>query len=159
MKLPEGEEYGYHFCMVRRLTALLRKCEGKEKRVVCCSYCPAKFYNKIGVVRKEGEKPKKGIVRTAEELRVEHELVCQQVTSQRFAPQEKLPAPGKNILKFRGWGHLFKNPMFGTAIFLRELTLPDTLSSNPKSSRSVHPQFIHKLLFNVYLFHNIFFIV
>ena len=54
MKLPNREEYDYHFCVVRHLTALLRKCDGKLKKVVCCSYCPARFYNKIGVVQKEG---------------------------------------------------------------------------------------------------------
>ena len=35
----------------------------------------------------------------------------------------------------------------GSEIFLRELTLSSTLSSNPKSSHSVDPQFSHKLLF------------
>ena len=35
-------------------------------------------------------------------------------------------------------------------IFLRELTLSSTLSSNPKSSHSVDPQFSHKLLFYVH---------
>ena len=35
----------------------------------------------------------------------------------------------------------------GTEIFLRELTLSDTLSSIPKSSRSVDLQFSHKLQF------------
>ena len=34
MKLPKGEEFDYHFCVVRRLSALLRKCEGKDKKVV-----------------------------------------------------------------------------------------------------------------------------
>ena len=37
-----------------------------------------------------------------------------------------------------------------TEIFLRELTLSSTLSSNPKSSHSVDPQFPHKLLFYVH---------
>jgi hypothetical protein len=35
----------------------------------------------------------------------------------------------------------------GTEIFLRELTLSNMLSSNPKSSRSVDLQFSHKLQF------------
>jgi hypothetical protein len=40
----------------------------------------------------------------------------------------------------------------GTEIFVRELTLSNTLSSNPKSSHSVDPQFFHKLL--LYLHYN-----
>jgi hypothetical protein len=35
-------------------------------------------------------------------------------------------------------------------IFLRELTLSNTLSSNPKSSHSVDPQFSHKLLSSIF---------
>jgi hypothetical protein len=41
----------------------------------------------------------------------------------------------------------FHFPFLGTEIFLRELTLSNTLSSNPKSSRSVDLQFSHKLQF------------
>ena len=93
MKLPKGGEYDYHFCVVRRLTALLRKCEGKVKKVVCCSYCPARFYNKIGNVLEEEGKFRKGVVKNAEQLRIEHEAVCQQITGQQIAPQEKLPKP------------------------------------------------------------------
>ena len=37
-----------------------------------------------------------------------------------------------------------------TEICLRELTLSRTLNPNPKSSRSVDPQFSHKLLFYVH---------
>ena len=47
----------------------------------------------------------------------------------------------------------------GTEIFLRELTLSSTLSSNPKSSRSVDLQFLHKLLFYIHKFYDKFFIV
>ena len=47
----------------------------------------------------------------------------------------------------------------GTEIFLRELTLSSTLSSNPKSSRSVDLQFLHKLLFYLHKFYDKFFIV
>jgi hypothetical protein len=38
----------------------------------------------------------------------------------------------------------------GTEILLRELTLSNTLSSNPKSSRSVDLPFSHKLQFYLY---------
>ena len=41
----------------------------------------------------------------------------------------------------------FRSACLRTEIFLRELTLSSTLSSNPKSSHSVDPQFSHKLLF------------
>jgi hypothetical protein len=41
----------------------------------------------------------------------------------------------------------FHFPCLGTEIFLRELTLSNTLSSNPKSSRSIDLQFSHKLQF------------
>jgi hypothetical protein len=41
----------------------------------------------------------------------------------------------------------FHFPCLGTEIFLRELTLSNTLSSNPKSSRSVDLQFSYKLQF------------
>jgi hypothetical protein len=41
----------------------------------------------------------------------------------------------------------FRSACRGTEIFLRELTLVNTLSSNPKSSRSVDLAFSHKLLF------------
>ena len=85
MKLPEGGEFDYHFCVVKRLSALLRRCEGKEKRVVCCSYCPARFYNKIGTVLKEGVNHRKGVVKTAKELRIEHEKVCQHLTGERIS--------------------------------------------------------------------------
>ena len=115
MKLPNGKEYDYHFCVIRRLTALLQRCDGREKKVVCCSYCPARFYNKIGAVLEKGIKPKKGVVKTADELRLEHEEVCQQLTGERIAPQEKLPKPGENILEFRKWDHLFPNTMFAVA--------------------------------------------
>ena len=37
-----------------------------------------------------------------------------------------------------------------TEICLRELTISRTLNTNPKSSRSVDPQFSHKLLFHVH---------
>ena len=47
----------------------------------------------------------------------------------------------------------------GTEIFLRELTLSSTLSSNPKSSRCVDLQFFHKLLFYLQKFYDKFFIV
>jgi hypothetical protein len=42
----------------------------------------------------------------------------------------------------------FHFPCLGTDIFLRELTPSNTLSSDPKSSRSVDLQFSHKLQFN-----------
>jgi hypothetical protein len=41
----------------------------------------------------------------------------------------------------------FRSACRGTEIFLRELTLLNTLSSNPKSSRSVDLAFSYKLLF------------
>ena len=41
----------------------------------------------------------------------------------------------------------FRSACGGTEIFLRELALLNTLSSNPKSSRSVGLVFSHKLLF------------
>ena len=41
----------------------------------------------------------------------------------------------------------FRSACGGTEIFLRELALLNTLSSNPKSSRSVGLAFSHKLLF------------
>ena len=44
----------------------------------------------------------------------------------------------------------FRSACLRTEIFLRELTLSSTLSSNPKSSYSVDPQFSHKLLFYVH---------
>ena len=44
----------------------------------------------------------------------------------------------------------FRSACLRTEIFLRELTLSSTLSSNPKSSHSVDPQFSHKLLFYVH---------
>ena len=47
----------------------------------------------------------------------------------------------------------------GTKIFLRELTLSSTLSSNPKSSRSVDLQFFNKLLFYLHKYYDKFFIV
>ena len=47
----------------------------------------------------------------------------------------------------------------GTEIFVRELTLSSALSSNPKSSRSVDLQFLHKLLFYLHKFYDKFFIV
>ena len=115
MWLPKGEEFEYHFCVVRCLSALLRKCEGKVKKVTCFSYCPAWFYNKIGnVLEKEG-KVRIGEVKNAEQLRIEQEAVCQQVTGQQMAPSEKLPQPGKNILEFKKWDHLFGTPMRGYA--------------------------------------------
>ena len=113
MKLPQGGEFDYHFCVVKRLSALLRKCEGKDKKVVCCSYCSARFYNKIGIVEREGKAPRKGVVKNAQELRVEHELVCKQVTNQKYTPQEKMPKPGENILEL-GHGTIFlKAPCLG----------------------------------------------
>ena len=45
----------------------------------------------------------------------------------------------------------FHFPCLGTEIFLRELTLSNTLSSNPKSSRSIDVQFSHKLQFYLHL--------
>ena len=44
----------------------------------------------------------------------------------------------------------FRSVCLRTEIFLRELTLSSTLSSNPKSSHSVVPQFFHKLVFYVH---------
>ena len=41
----------------------------------------------------------------------------------------------------------FRSACRGTEIFLRQLTLLNTLSSNPKSSRSVDLAFSYKLLF------------
>ena len=41
----------------------------------------------------------------------------------------------------------FRSACLRTEIFLGELTLSSTLSSNPKSSHFVDPQFSHKLLF------------
>ena len=41
----------------------------------------------------------------------------------------------------------FRSACGGTEIFLRELALSNTLSSNPKSSRSVGLAFSHKLVF------------
>ena len=41
----------------------------------------------------------------------------------------------------------FRSACGGTEIFLRELALSNTLSSNPKSSCSVGLAFSHKLLF------------
>jgi hypothetical protein len=41
----------------------------------------------------------------------------------------------------------FRSACLGIEIFLRELTLSKTLSSNPKSSRSLDLAFSHKLLF------------
>ena len=116
MKLPEGEKYDYHFCVVRYLGALLR-CDGKVKKVVCCSYCPARFYNKIGIVKESRKPPRKGVIRNANELCIEHEKVCPQVTDHKMAPQDKLPKPGENILEFKKWNHLFQNPMLGVADF------------------------------------------
>ena len=45
----------------------------------------------------------------------------------------------------------------GTEIFLRELTLSSTLSSNPKSSRIVDLKYFHKLLFYLHKFYDKFF--
>ena len=38
LKLPLGSGFDYHFCTIHRLSALLRMCEGREKRVVNCSF-------------------------------------------------------------------------------------------------------------------------
>jgi hypothetical protein len=51
----------------------------------------------------------------------------------------------------------FHYACLGTEIFLRELTLSSTLSSNPKTSRAVNTQFSHKMLFYLRQFHNKFF--
>ena len=51
----------------------------------------------------------------------------------------------------------FRSACLRTEIFLRELTLSSTLSSNPKSSHSVDPQFSHKLVFYVHKIHDKFF--
>ena len=37
--------------------------------------------------------------------------MCQVITGEIFTPREKLPEPGKNILKFKKWDHLFKSPL------------------------------------------------
>ena len=47
----------------------------------------------------------------------------------------------------------------GTELFLQELTLSSTLSSNPKSSRSIDLQLFHKLLFYLHKFYDKYFIV
>ena len=47
----------------------------------------------------------------------------------------------------------------GTEIFLQGLILSSTLSSNPKSSRSVDLQFFHKLLSYLHKLYDKFFIV
>ena len=44
----------------------------------------------------------------------------------------------------------FRSACLRTEIFLRELTLSSTLSSNPKSSHSIDSQFSRKLLFHVH---------
>ena len=117
MKLPEGDSFDYHFCVVKRLSALLRNSEGKTKKVVCCSYCPARFYNKIGMVRKGTGSPRKGVIKNASEPCIEHEKLCKEVTSQKYIPEERMPLPGANILEFKKWDHLFPSPMFGVADF------------------------------------------
>ena len=122
MKLPLGNEFDYHFCTIHRLSALLKMCEGKEKRVVCCSFCSARFYDQRDFVGPEHKgKKKRKVIKTAIELRDEHEEVCCEVTEHNYVPQEVMPDVSKNpengILKFRSWSHLFKNPMFGVADF------------------------------------------
>jgi hypothetical protein len=53
----------------------------------------------------------------------------------------------------------FHFPCLGTEIFLRQLTLSNTLSSNPKSFRSIDLHFSHKLQFIFTNFTTNFFIV
>ena len=53
LKLPTSEDYDYHFCAVNSLSALLRRKSGRKNKVSYCTYCPAKFYNKIEML---GEK-------------------------------------------------------------------------------------------------------
>ena len=122
LKLPFGHGFEYHFCTIHRLSALLRVCEGKEKRVVNCTFCPARFYDQKDFVGPEEKgKKKRKTIRTATELRNEHEEVCSMVTKGNYVPQEVMPDvtkdPEKGILKFRSWNHLFVNPMFGVADF------------------------------------------
>ena len=122
LKLPLGNGYDYHFCTIDRLSALLRICEGREKRVVNCTFCSARFDDQkdfVGPVHK-GKKKRKTI-KTAMELCDEHEEVCSKVTESNYVPQEVMPDVSKDlqngILKFRSWNHLFRNPMFGVADF------------------------------------------
>ena len=122
MKLPSGNEFDYHFCTIHRLSALLKMCDGKEKRVVCCSFCSAHFYDQKDFVGPEDKsKRKRKTIKRAIELRDEHEQVCAQVTKHTYVPREVMPNVSKNpengILKFRSWNHLFQNPMFGVADF------------------------------------------
>ena len=55
----------------------------------------------------------------------------------------------------------FHYTCFGTEIFLHELTFQSTLSSNPKTSRTMNPQFSYKLtlIFIIYNFATILFII
>ena len=81
LKLPTSEDYDYHFCAVGSLSALLRRGLGRKQRVTYCTYCPAKFYNKIEMVEEKGERKRgRRCVKTCDELREEHKRVCSQVT-------------------------------------------------------------------------------
>ena len=130
LKLPVGESFQYHFCPKHRLSALLRTFCGQERRVVCCRYCPARFYDKkefVGPDQKKGWKK----VTKATELRDLHEeryhgsdkgdVKNENYRENGFTPQEVMPDTKRNpengILKFRSWDHLFPNPMFGVADF------------------------------------------
>ena len=58
LKLPTSEDYDYHFCAVNSLSALLRRKLDRKNKVSYCTYCPAKFYNKIEMVGEEGQRRK-----------------------------------------------------------------------------------------------------
>ena len=109
----ENSEAKHHFCAISRLSALI-KGQGRRDGACYCFHCSARFFDKFARERKEkgNNKQKRiGIIKTHQELCAEHEKVCQVIMGEIFTPREKLPEPGKNILKFKKWDYLFKSPL------------------------------------------------
>ena len=91
-KLVSEGEVSYHFCVVKRLSALLRGNRSKlGRKSLTCSYCAKTFCDVDRAVKQPDGRVKKEVVFKAESLHKEHESNCQYVGSVNFVPEEIVP--------------------------------------------------------------------
>ena len=92
------------------MSALLNKRGGKGgKKKTTCAYCGQTFWDLEKKEKQEDSKVTNTVLHMAQELLEEHKPRCENV-GKSFRPDEVMPKPGENILKFKKYGHLFKSP-------------------------------------------------
>ena len=151
-KLPKGEEeFEYHFCVVKRASALLRSGFGKCNKVMHCAYCGARFQDLYKEKRLPNGKRERTLLHQAEELHTKHEPSCNRVGDQQFRPEEVLPKPGQNVLRFKKYEHLFKFPLRVYADFECALeTICETVGDKTTSyQKHVPKSFTIKFCFEI----------